>query len=216
MRSFSDAGQETFAFQVSGKKRNGYFLEIGANHPCAQSNNTYYLEKDYDWFGLSLEICREYEELAQRTRRSPYLVCDATKADYTELFSKYNLPKHINYLQIDLDVENRSTLEVLELLDRTVMEKGYIFGAVTMEHDFYREDYFNTRTISRNIFSKRGYVLVFPNISLFYKGSECIFEDWYVHPDAMGISRETLELWIKKFGDNKSMNFNNVLNIINS
>ena len=87
----------------------------------------------------------------------------------------------MDYLQIDLDVNNRSTRNVVELLDRDIFDK-YTFAAVTFEHDIYTGDYFNTRQISRDIFKKRGYTLVFSDVSVFWEGSYKAFEDWYIHP----------------------------------
>jgi hypothetical protein len=46
----------------------------------------------------------------------------------------------------------------------------------------------NTREISREIFKKRGYELVFPDVAVFYEGGYCPFEDWYVHPDLVDMN----------------------------
>jgi hypothetical protein len=35
---------------------------------------------------------------------------------------------------------------------------------------------------SRKIFKNRGYILIFPDVSTFYEGRDCQFEDWYIHP----------------------------------
>jgi hypothetical protein len=88
----------------------------------------------------------------------------------------------MQYLQIDLDVNNRSTLDTFLLLDNTVFDK-YKFATVTFEHDIYTGDFFDTRRISRDIFAKRGYVLLFPDVKVFFENKYCEFEDWYVHPD---------------------------------
>jgi len=88
----------------------------------------------------------------------------------------------MDYLQIDLDVDNKSTLDTLLLLNSTVFDK-YKFATVTFEHDIYTGNFFNTQEISRQIFKDRGYILVFPNVSVFWLGDYKPFEDWYVHPD---------------------------------
>ncbi len=56
-------------------------------------------------------------------------------------------PKNIDYLQIDLEVCNRSTLTTLELLDNTIFNE-YKFATVTFEHYIYASDRFNTRLAS--------------------------------------------------------------------
>jgi FkbM family methyltransferase len=89
----------------------------------------------------------------------------------------------MDYLQIDLDVDNKSTLETLILLNETVFDT-YKFATITFEHDCYRGDFYDTRNISREIFKSRGYVLVFPDVCTEYGGEGWRpFEDWYVHPD---------------------------------
>ena len=87
-------------------------------------------------------------------------------------------------------MDNKSTLDTLILLDNTVFDT-YKFATITFEHDIYRGNYFNTREISREIFKKRGYLLVFPDICT---DQGCVgtgwqpFEDWYVHPDLVDMN----------------------------
>lgn len=120
-------------------------------------------------------------------QNSIHLIADATKIDYLELFKINNVPENIDYLQIDLDVENRSTLTVLENFNKYVLP-NYKFATITFEHDMYRGNYYDTRNISRNIFSGFGYILVFPDVSCDYLGKNCIFEDWWVHPDLVNVN----------------------------
>jgi hypothetical protein len=115
--------------------------------------------------------------------KSLHIMEDATTVNFKNEFEMLEFPNIIDYLQIDLDVDNRSTLTVLENLDRDIMD-NYKFRVVTFEHDIYRGDYFNTRTISRNIFEKRGYVRVFSDV----KQLNSPFEDWYVYPDCVDMN----------------------------
>ena len=110
---------------------------------------------------------------------SKYIINDATKIDFAKEFETMKFSNNIDYLQIDLDVNNRSTLQTLENLDSQVLS-NYKFATVTFEHDIYTGDFFNTRALSREIFAKRGYILVFPDV----RGITGIaFEDWYAHPE---------------------------------
>jgi hypothetical protein len=118
---------------------------------------------------------------------SIYVLNDAQKVNYRELLDNNNFPLEMDYLQIDLDVNNRSTLNTLELLDSSVFNK-YKFATITFEHDIYTGDYFNTQEISRNVFRKHGYILAFPDVSVFWENKYCKFEDWYVHPDLVDIN----------------------------
>ena len=50
----SQLGQDAFAFAMSGFKRDGYFVEVGAHHGEYLSN-TLMLERDHGWRGLLVE-----------------------------------------------------------------------------------------------------------------------------------------------------------------
>ena len=51
----SQASQDSFAMNMLDWKRNGYYVEIGAYDPYKLSN-TYSLENDYGWSGISFDI----------------------------------------------------------------------------------------------------------------------------------------------------------------
>jgi hypothetical protein len=211
---FSQACQDKFILNVLKEKKNGYFLEIGSNHPI-DINNTYTLEKNYNWTGIMVEYDNNFENLYKEHRpNSIYILNDATKIDYKSVFENNNMPTEMDYLQIDLEVCNRSTLTTLEILDNEIFDK-YKFGVVTFEHDIYTGNHFDTREKSREIFKKRGYMLVFQDVC--DKRKEVVFEDWYVHPDLvdMKLVCHILINNIKNYEDNsitgKSINFQNIL-----
>jgi len=170
------SGQDRFVLSVLNNKRNGTFLEIGTNHPI-NINNSYILEKTYDWTGLMVEYDHTYEKLYTQHRTSPYVIQDAQTVDYAGLFKKYNFPTAIDYLQIDLEVNNGSTINTLKRLEATVFPT-HTFSVVTFEHDIYTGDHFDTRNTSRVIFERNGYVRVFSDV----KNQGNAYEDWYVHP----------------------------------
>ena len=182
MKTFSQASQDIFVRVLTNNKKDGTFLEIGSNDPIVH-NNTYILESEYNYKGILVEYDINFENAYKAHRKnSIYILDDAQKVDYKKILDTNNFPKEIDYLQIDLDVNNRSTLNTLELLNATVFDK-YKFTTITFEHDIYTGNYFNTQEISRNIFRERGYILVFPDVSVFWEGKYCKFEDWYVHKD---------------------------------
>ena len=177
---FGEAGQDKFVLNVLNEKKNGFFLEIGSMEPI-HVNNTYILEKNYNWKGIMIEISEDYLTLYKEHRpNSIHIINDATKIDYKNLFEINNMPMEMDYLQIDLNVDNRSTLTTLEILDNDIFDK-YKFATITFEHDIYTGNYFNTRENSRQIFDKRGYICVFKDVCANDKIRS--FEDWYVHPD---------------------------------
>ena len=190
IKTYSQASQDVFVINLLQHKKNGYFVEIGTNDPI-EGNNTYILEKNYDFKGVLVEYESFYENSYKQHRpNSIYIIDDARNINYKKVLDDNKFPKNIDYLQIDLDVDNKSTLDTLILLDNTVFDT-YKFATITFEHDIYRGNYFNTREISREIFKKRGYLLVFPDICT---DQGCVgtgwqpFEDWYVHPDLVDMN----------------------------
>jgi len=178
------AEQDKFVLNVLKNKTNGYFLEIGSNHPV-KINNTYLLETTYNWKGIMVEYKSEFLPLYKQYRPySIHIINDATKVDYKNVFEKNNMPLLFDYLQIDLEANNGSTIETLQKLDNEIFDT-YKFATVTFEHDIYHTNFGNTRLESRNIFKKRGYVCVFADIN---NGGEYPYEDWYVHPDLVDMN----------------------------
>ena len=119
---------------------------------------------------------------------SYWIMKDATTVDFLSEFKRVDFPNHIDYLQIDLEVTNRSTIQTLENLNNQVMDT-YKFATVTFEHDIYVGDYFDTRKLSREIFARNGYKLIYSDI----KNQNCPYEDWYIH--------NTLNVTLEPLGD---------------
>lgn len=179
------ANQDKFVLNILKEKQNGFFLEIGSNHPI-NINNSYLLESKFNWKGIMVEYDSSFLPLYKQHRpNSIHIINDATKIDYNNIFEINNMPIEMDYLQIDLEVNNRSTLTTLEILDNEIFDK-YKFATVTFEHDIYSGDHFNTRDNSRAIFNKRGYICVFKDIHIIEP--QYVYEDWYVHPDLVDMN----------------------------
>ena len=186
------AEQDKFVLNILKNKKKGFFLEIGSNHPV-NINNSYILENEYEWNGIMIEYSDQWLDDYKKFRpNSIYVINDATKIDYKNLFEMNNVPLNIDYLQIDLHVDNGSTLNTLKKLNLEVMDK-HKFATITFEHDIYSTNYLNTRLASRKIFEDRGYVRVFSDIN--NNGSNP-YEDWYIHPDL--VDNELINTLIKK------------------
>ena len=172
------AQQDKFVIHALQGKRDGYFLEIGSNDPI-HINNTYLLESNYNWKGIMVEYEPRFLPLYKEHRpNSIHIINDASQIVYKDVLETMNAPLAIDYLQIDLEEENGSTLRTLQNLDRNIFDT-YTFATVTFEHDIYHSNKHNTREISREIFARRGYTPVFQDIN---NGFEFPYEDWYVHP----------------------------------
>jgi hypothetical protein len=172
------ANQDCFVLNILKHKKNGVFLELGSHHPIL-NNNTYLLESKYGWNGIMVEYTPTYLPLYKEHRsNSIHMIGDARKIDYRDMFEKNNMPLCLDYLQVDLEVDNGSTIDTLKKLDKEIFDK-YKFATITFEHDIYNTNYGNTRIVSRDIFKKRGYLCVFEDVN----NSNNPYEDWYVHPD---------------------------------
>lgn len=207
------AQQDKFVLNVLNFKKNGYFIEIGSNHPI-NINNTYLLETTYNWKGIMIEYNPNFLELYKQHRKnSIHIINDATKIDYKSLFNENNVPKNIDYLQIDLEVNNGSTIETLKLLDNNILN-NYNFATITFEHDIYHTNFGNTREVSREIFKKHNYVCVFEDVN---NAGENPYEDWYVHPDLVNMNyiNQLKELNHKKYTNHpitgKTINWQDII-----
>ena len=180
--------QDKYVLNVLNHKKNGYFIEIGSHDPIC-INNTYILETKYDWKGIMIEMDSKYLNSYKNHRpNSIHVINDATKINYKELFETNNVPKNIDYLQLDLEPTNNSTLLTLMKLNDEIFN-NYKFATITFEHDCknglsHLPIIQKTRIESRNILKNRGYICVFEDIN---NQGENPFEDWYVHPELVNM-----------------------------
>ena len=179
------AAQDAFALWVLKEKRDGYYLEIGSNHPI-ENNNTYLMDTRYGWKGVMVEYRPEHLVQYQEHRpRAIHIIDDATQLAFVKVLEQLAPPdKCVDYLQIDLEVHNDSTMGALEQIEKT-MEMGYKYAVVTFEHDAYVDARYETRERSRLVFDRNGYVRVFSDVRI--DGNP--FEDWYVHPELVDMER---------------------------
>lgn len=199
MEYYGQAAQDLFVLNALNYKTNGFFLEIGSNDPIKISN-TYKLETSYGWKGIMVERDSKFLNSYKTTRPNSYpIIADACTIDYAAAFKQYGAPANIDYLQIDLEVTNGSTITVLNNLNKQVMD-NYKFAVVTFETDIYRGDYFNTQQLSRDIFEKRGYIRLFSDVNT--------FEDWYVHPDLVDID------YINSVKSDKQLTYQEIIGIV--
>lgn len=171
---YSQIGQDIFVKRVLQEKTNGLFLDIGGAWPT-YLNNTYLLEKNYNWTGASIELESVYEpQWKESGRKSKFFVQDALTADYNRIITdllEENKRDRIDYLSVDLE----PPIVTLEALRRVPFDK-FRFSVITFEHDMYRKDnghdlgQLYTLEESRKLLSDKGYKLVFTNMQ----------EDWWV------------------------------------
>jgi hypothetical protein len=181
INSNSQIGQDLFVLKHLANKRNGIFVDIGAGHPI-KINNTYLLEKDYEWSGISLDYghgkaygCKklsddEYKKLWKSNRKTPLILCDALSVDFNQLFKEHNLPNEIDYLDLDIEPPKAT----LECLFKIPFDK-YKINIITFEHDDYKDK--TNKEPGRNFLLKLGYIYVQSNATR--------QEDWYILPEIL-------------------------------
>jgi len=169
-KNYSQVWQDIFALVVTDAKVDGTFIEVGGAVPFV-GNNTWLLEKEYNWRGFSIELehhlCEEWKGLRPNTK---LYEADAMKFDYVKAVDDLGLPKEIDYLSFDLEPPH-NTLEALRNFPFDELQ----FKCVTYEHDMYRQ--WGDEYGHREIFEKHGYDLVGEDIM----NGPCTMEEWYIH-----------------------------------
>lgn len=167
-RDYAQAHQDEFILAISNGKK-GYFVDIGCYEP-KKINNTLLLEEN-GWSGIALDI-DDYSEM-WKSRKTPFILADAINCNFEELFKKYNLPKVIDYLSIDIEGNGDRFKALLN-----VFKSGYEFKAITMEHDAFRGYADTERKPQREYLTQKGYYLLCSNV----KNDGFEYEDWWVNP----------------------------------
>lgn len=166
--------QDIFVAEILKRKTNGTYVEIGSNDPKI-GNNTYLLEKNYSWTGLSLDIEPGMVEKFNEIRKNKAILADATTFDYLRYFEENNFPKQIDYLSVDVDgnfkfdgtrERNNSLLSLI-----TLPLTKYRFSIIHYEHEA-GYNYLNTptRDAQRELLTSLGYSLLISNLE----------EDWWL------------------------------------
>tara|TARA_R100000654_G_scaffold12996_2_gene28268 strand:- start:5125 stop:5742 length:618 start_codon:yes stop_codon:yes gene_type:complete len=69
MKSYSQIKQDLYVLEYFKYKKNGFFVDIGANNPI-ELNNTYLLETDYNWNGICIEPSKSEALLLEEKRKA--------------------------------------------------------------------------------------------------------------------------------------------------
>jgi hypothetical protein len=179
MDFYSQIGQDRLVLKYLKNKKNGTFVDIGCGFP-KYINNTYLLETEFDWNGVSVDLIMytEQDGLTWNDNRKTKLVLnDALTIDYSTLFKESNLPINIDYLSMDLEPPDLS----LECLFKIPFDE-YQFNIITFEVDNNREGDENRINKSREFLTSKGYTLI---------GSLCSGQDdVYLHNSLIGLTNE--------------------------
>lgn len=185
-QNYSQCFQDLFVLAVLNGKKEGSFLEIGAFHPTFISN-TYLLEKQFNWRGISIDVDASLEPSFKQIRpNSAFIGADALALDYRNILHHM---RRMDYLSLDIEPSSQ-TLECLKKLPLDSVR----FSVITYETDVYdpttpKETSEQIRQESRDIFKRYGYKMIVGNISNLT--DDAPFEDWYV--DEEFISADTIK-----------------------
>ncbi len=169
-RNYAQCFQDLFVLAALNGKKKGTYLEVGSGDPY-HTSNTALLEKQFGWKGLGIDIDKQVCEKYYEERVNPVFCINVVNLDYSILLNGLNMPKEIDYLQIDCNPVSLSAL-------KTIPFKDYKFAVVTYEHDGYSNP--GDVMDSRKILDSQGYVLLVNDICYNHKDT---FEDWWIHPD---------------------------------
>jgi len=178
-----NSSQEKFVIEIFNGKKNGVYVELGA-FDSKLGSNTFYLESDYDWSGVSFEVLEDRKLEFQANRKNPCFG-DALEFNYISYFENNNFPKQIDYLQVDIDAGYQHNgrpfgnhyLSLLGLISLPLTQ--YRFSIITFEHDanmYFRNS--AIRDAQREILDSLGYALVVREKH----------EDWWVDPAVFPIN----------------------------
>ena len=179
IQNYSEAYQDMFTLALLKGKKNGTYVEIGSGHPT-YGNNTYLLEKDFGWKGVSLDISEEFVAAHNNDRGHTCLLKDATTVNYNSFLKGLGFENDIDYLQIDCDPPEVSYKVLLSIPFDT-----HRFGVITFEHDQYADPNGGYREKARKYLESYGYELFAANIS---PDENRPYEDWFVHPNIININ----------------------------
>jgi hypothetical protein len=189
MTSYSQRNQDLFVISILNGKKNGTFLDFGCRGPI-EINNTYLLENEYQFSGLSFDIdSNEISKWKNTDRNYTNAICgNLLELDFIKILENNYQSNVIDYFSFDLE----PPLVTLEVLKKFPFDK-YKFAVVTFEHDFYRG--FDTLKPSREIFIKHGYRKIKTDYMKKFETITKIWfsEDWWIHPDVVSVSEEYLD-----------------------
>ena len=195
-KTYSQLKQDLKVLEFYKYKKNGYFIEIGANNGIELSN-TYLLEKDYNWKGICVEALPDkFQELIKnrtsininkavynKTGEILNFSSDNLGSGITELIDKYLDVKKKEQIKVEtitlndiLDNNNAPTFIDYLSIDTEGSEyiilsavnfNKYKFGIIHLEHNYVEP----RRTDMKNLLLSKDYK---------YLG-ENAYDDEYVH-----------------------------------
>ena len=172
--SNSQAGQESFVLSKTNYKKFGTYIEVGAYHPKIDSN-TYVLETEFNWTGISLEINQARSDFFNLTRKNQCICTNALTYNFKKELKQNNFPVEFDYLQIDIEPALNSFLCLLKFPINT-----YTPRIITFEHDKYANRInWVFQKLANFYLTVKSYKRVVKDVSPL-NSKLMPFEDWYL------------------------------------
>jgi FkbM family methyltransferase len=193
---YSQAGQDKWVIDFFKKKKNGFFLDIGA-FDGIDISNTYILEKKYNWDGVCIDADPINFESLKKNRSCTCIHTAISKENkivnfrsagaggeinengnlqiqcrtLADVLIEVNAPKTIDYISLDIEGSEYDALLAFPF-------EEYEFIIMTVEHNLYLGSSTNKENI-KELLTSKGYILHKENVCNI--GNDP-FEDWYVNP----------------------------------
>ncbi len=158
---------------------NLFYLELGVGD-WYNGNNSYSLETEHGWDGISVDYEDKYVDGFNKNRKNKCLKYDATKINYHDFFKENEIPDRVDYLQIDLHGNHQKGKKAVNDVEKPLKTLVSLplnhnrFSVITF--DFGNLNHFNNwsiRDAQRQVLSSFGYYLL---VDKFY-------EDWWIDGD---------------------------------
>ncbi len=170
MTSYSQGGQDVWAWEMLEHKTNGFYIDLGCNNPVA-INNTYAFEQ-MGWDGILVDILPGCE-----SRGGKFFRCDSAAPSPALLEAYRAMPPIVDFLSLDVDDATFATFNTLPWDTHRIR-------VACIEHDAYRGR--DIRSYIRDAMSCMGYTIVCGDVCIRFPDASCApgpFEDWFCDPD---------------------------------
>jgi hypothetical protein len=169
VKTYSQVGQDKWILSLFPKGYKGFFMDLGCNDPQV-INNTLLLEEQ-GWEGVAFDITDLEKEWVNRN--ALFICADVLSYNFLNI----GLPMLIDYVSVDIDAIG-SNHQIM----KTLLDLGFEFKAITIEHNLYISEEFNQRERlpQRELLLSKGYTLAYRDV-MDDDGQFNKFEDWWIN-----------------------------------
>ena len=154
-KNYSRRLQDMIVLSLLKGKRNGTYLQIGALFGD-RLNNTYLLEKDFEWTGTTIEKNPRVSIEHKKIRKNGFICKDPMSIDYTDFLEYSGSELIIDYLQVDHGFDS------MNLVMEKIPFSEYKFRIVTFG---MRQISGEDREVYKTRMRKNGYTLLAESIN---------------------------------------------------